>query len=448
MAENNERNLPVLQQSGEEKTTVGNYFVSNYPPYSFWKPDQVQEVERVLDTPADDGTPLGLYMHIPFCRKRCDFCYFKVYTDKNAKQIRRYLDAAIDEMARLASRPRLQNRKLDFVYFGGGTPSYLSVEQLAYLFEGLRANLPWDGAEEIAFECEPGTLQEKKIRALRDMGITRLSLGVENFNPEVLELNNRAHRAKEIYKAYEIARDCGYPQINIDLIAGMLDESDDNWKMCIDDTLKLAPESVTIYQMEIPYNTTIYRRMREDGTRVAPVADWQTKRRWVTEAFARLQSEGGYKVGSAYTAVKDDSVDFLYRDLLWGGADMVGIGVSSISHVGGVHYQNEHKFDPYVERVEAGELPIQRALAISDDERFIREFVLQLKIGSSNIGYFEEKFGVNPAVRYRDKLARHQSEGMLTFSDSNINLTQEGLLQVDRILYDFFLDEHRDARYA
>ena len=117
----------------EEKTEAGNYFVSNYPPFSFWKPDQVGALEAVLDKPAPVGVPLGVYFHIPFCRKRCHFCYFKVYTDKNAREIRAYIDAGMKEMAALAARPYLKGRKAQFVYFGGGTPSYLSVPQLKKL---------------------------------------------------------------------------------------------------------------------------------------------------------------------------------------------------------------------------------------------------------------------------------------------------------------------------
>jgi len=447
MAADAERNLPVLQIDGREETTVGNYFISNYPPYSFWTPDQRHHVEALLEQAGPAGTPLGLYVHIPFCRKRCDFCYFKVYTDKNAAQIRRYLDATIEEMRRLAARPYLHDRALDFIYFGGGTPSYLSVEQLQFLFDGLRASLPWDGAREIAFECEPGTLQEKKIHALREMGVTRLSLGIENFDPGILEINNRAHRAKEIFKTYGWARDAGFPQINIDLIAGMVGETDANWRECIERTIELAPESITIYQMEIPYNTTMFQRMRDGRTRIAPVADWDTKRRWVSEAFDRLR-EVGYRIGSAYTAIRDDSVEFRYRDALWRGSDMLGVGVSSISHLGGVHYQNEHKFDPYVERIEAGELPIARALPLTADERLIREFVLQMKLGRVELAYFRDKFGVDVADRFAGPLQRQRAGGWLQFDERRIELTRPGLLQVDRLLPDYFLDRHRDARYA
>ncbi len=447
MTSDSEQNLPILEVDGTEKTSVGNYFVSNYPPYSFWTAEDCEAVHARLDAPPAVDTPLGLYVHIPFCRKRCDFCYFKVYTDKNSTQIRRYLDAVIEECKRLASRPAVQGRALDFVYFGGGTPSYLSVEQLQYLFDGMQQYMPWDGVKEVSFECEPGTLQEKKIHALREMGITRLSLGVENFDPEILELNNRAHRAKEIFRAWEYIQAADYPQVNIDLIAGMVGETDENWQVCIDKTLELMPQSVTIYQLEVPYNTTMYQRMKDGRTRVAPVADWEIKRGWVRDAFDQLMARG-YLVGSAYTAIRDASVGFQYRDALWRGADMVGLGVSSIAHLQGVHYQNEHQFDPYVERVEAGELPIARAMPLSQDELLIREFILQLKLGRLDTGYFKEKFGVDVRQRFAEALAKHEADGFLGYSNGDITLTQEGLLRADGLLPEFFLEPHRDARYA
>jgi oxygen-independent coproporphyrinogen-3 oxidase len=341
----------------DDSTKAGNYFVSNYPPYSFWKPEHVDAVERVLDTPADPATALGLYAHIPFCRQRCDFCYFKVYTDKNSKEIRRYIDGMRTEVGLYAARPRFAGRAPRFVYFGGGTPSYLSVDQMRELFDELRRAFSFEQVEEIAFECEPGTLSEAKLSELKVLGVTRLSLGVENFDPHILEINNRAHRAAEIHKTYRFARSVGFDQINVDLIAGMVGETEENWQRCIAETIALAPESVTIYQMEVPFNTTLFQRMQAQGKDAAPVADWDTKRRWTAEAFDALE-RAGYRIGSAYTATRGDGTRFLYRDELWRGADLLGLGVSSFSHVGGVHFQNEHEFEGYLARLTAGELPI------------------------------------------------------------------------------------------
>src|SRR3989440_10325283 len=152
--------------------------------------------------------------------------------------------------------------------------------------------------------------------------------------------------------------------------------------------------------MEIPYNTTIYRQMKAEGKLVAPVADWDTKRHWVDYAFRELE-RAGYSVASAYTAVKDpDKTKFIYRDRLWAGADLLGLGVASFGHIGGVHYQNHHDFDPYLARVQQGQLPIYRALTPSADERLIREVILQLKLGQVSRAYFENKFGVELCQRF------------------------------------------------
>ena len=337
---------------------------------------------------------------------------------------------------------------LNFVYFGGGTPSYLSVDQLRHLTDSMKALLPWSDVEEVTFEAEPGTLTDHKLKAIREMGVTRLSLGVENFDDHILEINGRAHLSKEIARAYSYAREIGFPQINIDLIAGMVEETDANWKECIRKTLELSPDSVTIYEMEVPYNTTIYQQMKAQGKLVAPVADWETKRGWVNYAFHELE-KSGYTVASAYTAVRDPQrTRFVYRDRLWAGADLVGLGVASFGHVGGVHYQNHHDFDPYVTRVNEGRLPVYRALTPTEDERLIRELVLQLKLGQVSRAYFQNKFGADITQRFAGPLQTLRDWGFLSVDGDRVLLNREGLLQVDRLLQEFFLPEHRNTRYA
>ena len=443
--------LPQQQASTvaiEKQTTVGNYFVSNYPPFSFWKQELLGDFRSALERPPRPGNPLGIYMHIPFCRKRCHFCYFKVYTDKDSAAIRGYIEATLKEMSLYASKPFIGGRKPNFVYFGGGTPSYLSVDQLKQLTDGMKSFLPWDEVEEVTFECEPGTLTDHKLQAIRDLGVTRLSLGVENFNDHILEINGRAHHTKEIERAYRFSRQIGFPQINIDLIAGMLEETEENWRDCVKKTIEIEPDSVTIYQMEIPFNTAIYKQMKTEGRLVAPVADWDTKRRWVAYAFEEME-KAGYTVGSAYTAVRDKSkTKFIYRDRLWAGADLLSLGVASFGNINGTHYQNQHDFAPYVDKVNAGEFPVFRALTPSEDERLIREFVLQLKLGRSSIRYFNEKFSTDVLKRFATPLQTLKDWGFLTIEGDSLVLNRDGLLQVDRLLHEFFLPEHKNARYA
>src|SRR5262245_34272664 len=261
--------MPELAQ---EKTGLGNYFVANYPPFSSWKPAHLTDAHAALDRPPKPDTPLGLYLHIPFCRKRCKFCYFRVYTDKNARDVETYLKALLQEVELYSRRPIVGGRPLKYVYFGGGTPSYLSASQLSGLMTRLREILPWDRAEEVTFECEPGTLQQHKLETLKELGVTRLSLGIENFDDEILESNGRAHLSAEIFRSYDWARALHFPQINIDLIAGMVGETWDNWRDCLHKTIALAPDSVTIYQMELPYNTVFSKELHLLGSGPEPDA--------------------------------------------------------------------------------------------------------------------------------------------------------------------------------
>jgi oxygen-independent coproporphyrinogen-3 oxidase len=438
-----------MSENTQEKTGLGNYFVANYPPFSAWKPAHLPAAKAALASAPQPVTPLGLYLHIPFCRKRCKFCYFRVYTDKNARDVETYLDALVQEVTLCARQPIVGGRPLKYVYFGGGTPSYLSAGQLRDLMQRLQAVLPWTGVEEVTFECEPGTLQQHKLEALRALGVTRLSLGIENFDPKILEFNGRAHLEEEIHRAYGWARDLGFEQINIDLIAGMVGETWDNWRQVIAKTLALAPDSVTIYQMELPYNTVFSRELRLVGEE-APieVADWPTKRAWVSYAFDTMLA-AGYEVSSAYTLVKDRSrCRFVYRDALWHGADMFGTGVASFGHLHGVHVQNVDRWEDYVAMLDRGELPLHRALPTTPHQRLIREMILQLKTGRLDVGYFRQKFGIEITAACAEGFAQLEAAEDLRQTANGIELTRKGFLEVDRLLPTFFEPEHRGTRYT
>ena len=433
-----------------DPTEVGSYFVATYPPFSTWSTEAVAvDGCPALESPPVPGVPLGVYLHIPFCRKRCHFCYFRVYTDKNAQEVGDYLDVLAHEWELYSTLPSIAGRPLNFVYFGGGTPSFLSTKQLEGLVGRLSAVTSWRNAEEVTFECEPGTLTEPKLAAIRGIGVTRLSLGVENFNDEILEINGRAHRSPEIGRAYAFARSLGFPQINIDLIAGMLGETEENWRTCIDKTLELQPDSVTIYQMELPFNTTISGNLLKGTGRFAQPADWSTKRRWVGEAFEALEANG-YTVRSAYTAVKDPNrTRFLYTDRLWQGADMVGLGVASFGHMNGVHVQNLDTWETYSAAIRRDEIPLSRAYRPTHEERLIREFILQLKLGSIRPAYFRDKYQVDVLQRFREPLDSIAADGYIAErGEQRVALTREGLLRVDGLLKRFFLPQHSGIRYT
>ncbi len=435
------------------KTEVGSYFISNYPPFSQWTVDGLADARAALHAPPvtvagqSEPAPLGLYLHIPFCRKRCKFCYFRVYTDKNSSDVETYVAALSREIELVSRLPIMGGRPFRFVYFGGGTPSFLSAKQLTSLVDRLRANINWDHAEEVTFECEPGTLSQPKVQTLRELGVTRLSLGVENFSDAVLEENGRAHLSGEVYKAWDWIQAAGFLNVNIDLIAGMVGETWDNWRDSVARTIALAPDSVTIYQMELPFNT-VYSKDILGNHVESPVADWPTKRAWVNYAFDELAAVG-YAVSSAYTMVKDKTkVNFSYRDNLWHGSDLLATGVASFGYASGVHYQNQPEWAGYVGALERGELPLLRGLRPTPHQLLVREMILQLKTGLLDADYFRRKFGVDILEHWEETWRQYAADGYLAIDGRSIRLSRAGLLRVDGLLPAFFEPQHQGVRYT
>ena len=199
-AENNPSNCKTEAPLG------GNYFVSAYPPFSCWTRESATDVlhrlER-LDSSHED-TPLGLYVHIPFCTVRCLFCYYLSYAKKSSEVIERYVQALIKELSLYYELIDLSTRSVKFAYFGGGTPSILSASQISTLIGGLKKILPWTAAEEITFECSPKSVDQEKLLALRDVGVTRISMGVQQLDDEVLRKNGRVHLVSDVEQAYEM----------------------------------------------------------------------------------------------------------------------------------------------------------------------------------------------------------------------------------------------------
>jgi len=429
-------------------TEVGSYFVSNYPPFSLWKSESVPDaLERFQQSPRDPHQSLGLYVHIPFCRKRCRFCYFRVYTSQNANAIEQYVQALIRETELVSRMPGIGGRGLKFVYFGGGTPSHLSSRQLLALRDRMSRFISWDDAEEVTFECEPGTLSEQKVQTLKDIGVTRVSLGVQNFDDRILEDNGRAHLSPEIGQAYDWIQNTGFAQVNVDLIAGMVGETDENWERCIDRTLAMQPDNITVYQMELPHNTIISQEMKDSGT-TAPVATWATKRAWVSRAMDRLL-ESGYHISSGNELVRDPATDrFIYRDSVWRGCDLLATGVSSFGHFQGMHYQNLDNIESYISELQSDRLPINRAMEPTARQLLIRELVLLLKEGQLDTARLSDKYAVDVLSEFAEPFRNQQAAGYLEVTSTGVRLTRKGLLQVDSLLPEYFEAEHRQVRYT
>jgi oxygen-independent coproporphyrinogen-3 oxidase len=270
---------------------------------------------------------------------------------------------------------------------------------------------------------------------------------VQQLNDDVLRASGRVHLVRDVERAFADIRLVGFPVVNVDLIAGLVDETDASFRASLDRIIELAPDSVTIYPLEIPLNTPLWRALRDGEVAVRP-ASWDVKRARLRDGWARLE-DAGYTMRSAYAAVRDPVRHrFDYQEMQYRGADLLGVGTSAFSHVGGFNQQNRASLADYLDRVAQGGLPLWRAYELSDAERLVREFVLQLKLGEVRREPFRARFGIDVVERLAEPIARLVRHGWLTVDDDAVTVTRDGLLRVDRLIPTFYLEQHRDVRYS
>ena len=429
-----------------EQTEVGNYFVSNYPPYSQWLPKHVPAFEAALANAPTDG-PLGLYVHLPFCRQRCTYCYFRIHPRRPEQEIDDYIDAVLAESTLFQQYDAVKGRPVSNVYFGGGTPTLLSAEQLRRLLGGLRSQMDWSSAKEVTCECQPGTVDREKLKVLKEFGVTRASIGMQSLTEDVLRRVGRAAGKADCIDTFQMVREIGFEQVNIDLLAGLPGETEETWKETIKGIIALAPECVTIYQLELTHNSPMYGAIKAGAE--TPLPPWSTKRQWVDDAFTQME-KAGYTIYGAYWAVRDPKQQrFAYvSEHYWRGHELLALGETAFGLIQGFHYQNTDGYENYLLRSKNEVLSAARAYPISHEEKFRRELILLLKTGHVDTVRLEEKFQISVQKVLAEELKALQDEGMLTFGPKSISLTRQGLLCIDWLLPRLYLPQHKGVRYS
>jgi oxygen-independent coproporphyrinogen-3 oxidase len=451
MSSGHDQGEPTCQEPEcQAEPLTGNYFVATYPPFSCWTEASLAELEERLEKPSARDRArqpaLGLYVHIPFCAERCSYCYYRSYDSFSAPVLSEYVDALGAELGRYTETPLLRDRRLEFVYFGGGTPSLLSADEIGRLTKSLERHFPWDDVREVTFESAPKTVSSRKMETLRQAGVTRLSLGVQILDDPILELNGRIHLTHDVLRAYETIRQAGFATVNVDLIVGLVGETDEAFFGSLERVIGLRPDSVTIYQLELPRNTPLCQAL-DAGRLASELAGWNVKRRRLGEAFTRLE-HAGYTIATAYAALSDpDRHRFVYQQSQYRGADLLGLGCSSFSYLDGIHFQNRSSLEKYRRAIAAGRYPWARAHVLNPQEQAVREFVLQLKLGRVDPTAITEKYGFDILAACADAFAAEVRTGSMTVDRGAVALTREGLLRADHVLRQFYLPEHRTASY-
>jgi oxygen-independent coproporphyrinogen-3 oxidase len=437
---------PITLPALPVRTTATSYSIANYPPVWDWSAREVPCLLQALAQPPGPQ-PAGLYLHLPFCRQRTHHCSLQVYPGRNEADVGRYLDALLAEFHRYRQFPALGKRAFSSVYIGGGSPSYLSAKQIHRLLNGLHRHDNWQAVEECTFECEPGTVTAEKLQTLKSMGVTRLSIGFQSLNDDILRRNGHVTTVNDNMAVFQMARETGFKEINAALIAGLPGENERTWNRTIDLVLELVPDCVTIHQFELAHNSAVNASIK--AGRQVRLPTWSLKRALVQRAFETLE-QAGYSVVNNCMAVRNPERwrSVYTAETAWRGGDVLALGETAVGCIAGVQYRNLDSYHPYIHAVEDGVLPVRRAHRLTAEEMLRREVILQLKTGCLRADYFWAKFGVDLLKHFEPQWEQVQECGLAETDGKHIRLTRKGLLCVDWFLPAFYLPEHRNGPYA
>jgi oxygen-independent coproporphyrinogen III oxidase len=357
--------------------------------------------------------PPGLYVHVPFCVSKCPYCGFYSQTDRSA--VGAWLDALASEARSYAGR----FEPFDTLYVGGGTPSCLGPQPLAQLFGSLRAHLPLVQGAEVTVEVNPGDLGPEYLRALRGIGVNRISLGLQSLRDDELSWLGRRHTADQATEAFGSAREAGFENIAVDLIYGIRGQSRASWRQTLQRVLALRPEHLSCYMLTIEPNTPLAKAVAEGKVKVPGEAS-VAQRFLDTSEWLQTAGYTHYEVSSFARGAEHRSV---HNSKYWRHTAYLGLGPSAHSFLGTQRWWNVRSVDAYVQRIRHGQSAIDDSETLDARQLHLEALALGLRTsdgidralvrdGDLNVDAFEQRGWL---VRRGDRLApsRH---GML-FAD-------------------------------
>ncbi len=379
---------------------------------------QGKELKTVNPAP----TTLGLYCHVPFCASTCDFCAF--YQEKPRRvDLDRYLKAMDVEFALISD-----SRSVDTVFWGGGTPGLLSAKDLDRLGRSMLERLG-NAPAEWTIEMAPSTVKADKLAVLRDLGVTRISMGVQSFDEELLESLGRLHRPNQIYKAWGLVEAAGFPQTNLDLMFAIPNQSMEQWEAAIREAARLGPSHLSTYCLTFEEDTALYVKLSEGKLKI-------------DEARELRFYEGGWELlaelGYAQYEISNFSkigAECLHNINTWKMTEWIGCGPSAASQYCGERYQRPSNLDEWATAMESGQ-PIKTELVSLDASILMADAIIfGLRMNSGiDLADIALRFpAANVMVRLEPLLARFEAEGLMVRSGVHACLTHKGRLVCDAI---------------
>jgi oxygen-independent coproporphyrinogen-3 oxidase len=382
--------------------------------------------------------PASLYIHIPFCPQKCAYCDFNSYAGLESLQ-QSYIHALSLEMALYQTRyPKLV---LETLYLGGGTPTVLPPELLTRTLQACRQRFQISAQAEISVEANPGTVDESKLLALRRAGVNRLSLGVQSFDDRLLRLLGRIHSAKVAARAFHLAREAGYDNINLDLMYGLPEQSLADWQATLAQALELSPEHLSLYALTLHEETPLARMIASGAL---PAIDDDLAADMYDYARNLLASNGyeHYEISNWAKRPANTDKSFRCRHNLtyWLDEPYIGIGAGAHSYRAQKRYWNESLPQEYIRRLQAGDLPIAGGEDIGQCTEISEFMILGLRLIEGIMDErFARKFGREMRQLYAKEIGYLKAQGLLLVESDRIRLSARGHLLGNEIFERFLL---------
>jgi oxygen-independent coproporphyrinogen-3 oxidase len=373
--------------------------------------------ERLADASTRPNDPLSLYVHLPFCEKRCSFCACHVVVTGKQSVADAYLDRIVAE-ARATALRLGERRVLQQYHWGGGTPTFYAPAALADLHRRLLSEFELAPNAEVALEVDPRVTTEEHLATLRELGFNRISMGVQDTDERVQDLIGRHQTWEQTASLHEHARRLGYESVNIDLIYGLPGQDEGSFARSLDLVLQLRPDRLAVYSFAlVPWMRPHQKRI--DAT-LLPGRD--TKFGLLSLAIDRLTEAGYDQIGMDHFALPHDELAVAHADRTLSrnfmgyttkrGTEIVGLGSSAISDVAGAYSQNHRRLASYYDSVDAGRLPTERGIALDGEDRLRRFMITELMCnGRLRATEVAERFGVDVAKHFATELAELQAPG-------------------------------------
>ena len=390
----------------------------------------------------DAPRPLAVYVHIPFCARHCAYCDFNTYVEKAQSPLPR---ATVDAICRDIERSSRQDdagrplgaRPVETVFFGGGTPTYLSGEQLARILHTIYDCFPVLPDAEITSEANPGSSDAAKFAAMRAAGFNRLSIGVQSFDDTLLVALDRFHTSGEAENAFRLARDAGFDNLNLDLMFALPKQTPRLWEASLERALSLGTEHLSLYALTLEAGTR-FERLHAGGKLDLPDEDAELL---MYERSIALMCSAGY---DHYEVSNFARPNFRSRhnQVYWRNAEYLGVGPGAVSYLNGRRFKRERLPARYNAKIAANADLVIESECLTPLQTLGETLMLGLRLRDGlPLAPIRDRFNIDPLAHFAPQIAKLTERGLLTLTDDTLRLTHSGLLLANDALSEFVGEE-------